>query len=271
VRPFFFGASTQPLFGIHHPAASRPARRTAVLLCNPFGQEAIFAHRIFRVLAGRLTQRGFHVLRFDYYATGDSSGGCEEATLARWVEDVVSASGELVDAAGVQSVAWIGLRLGATIAALASSRLTSTLSGLVLWEPVVDGLGYLEELRQAHLKLLAEDLVFPRPHRFAAGSGASIEIDQALGFAVPDALRRELRALDAAVLAGARARRVLVAGSLGMEDLTALRTSLAPLGEACSWHILGQAEAWNSEQALKSSVIPVVAVDALTEWLEWLR
>lgn len=271
MRPFFFGTSKQPLFGIYHPAARRPARRTAVLLCNPFGQEAIFAHRIFRVMADRLSREGFHVLRFDYYATGDSSGECEEATLARWVDDVITASDELVDTAGVQSVAWIGLRLGATIAALASARQRALLSGLMLWEPVVHGLAYLEELRQAHLKLLAEDLDFPPSHPFAVGTASSIEIDQALGFAVPPALRQEIRALDAGKLAAVRARRVFVVASLKTEDLEALQTSLGPLGEQCSWNMLGQTEAWNSEQALNSSVIPVVAMNAVIECLEELR
>lgn len=271
MRHLFFGTSQQPLFGIYHPAASRPARRTAVLLCNPFGQEAIFAHRILRVMADRLSRSGFHVMRFDYFATGDSSGDCEEGTLARWVDDVRTASDELVDTAGVQSVAWVGLRLGATVAALASAQQPSPLSGLVLWEPVVRGLPYLEELRRAHLKLIAEDLVFPPPHPFSAGTAASIEIDQASGFAVPDALRQEIRALDVDRLAAVRARRVFVVASLKTEDLEALQTSLGSLGEQCSWKLLGQSEAWNSEQALNSSIIPAGALNAVIDCLEELR
>jgi pimeloyl-ACP methyl ester carboxylesterase len=245
-----------------------PARRTAVLLCNPFGQEAIFAHRILRVMADRLSRGGFHVMRFDYFATGDSSGDCEEGTLARWVDDVNTASDELVDTAGVQSVAWVGLRLGATIAALASAQRSSPLSALVLWEPVVLGLAYLEELRRAHLKLIAEDLPFPPPHPFGVGTAASIEIDQALGFAVSQTLRQEFCALETGRLAAVRARRVFVVSGLETEDLKALKTSPGRLTEQASWNLLGQSEAWNSEQALNSSVIPAGALNAVIGCLE---
>ena len=271
MRPFFFGTSKQPLFGAYYPAAGRPARRVAVLLCNPFGQEAIFAHRIFRVMADRLARNGFHVMRFDYYATGDSSGDCEEGTLDRWVDDVTIASEELVDTSGVQGVAWIGLRLGATIAALASARQASPLSGLVLWEPVIDGPAYLEELRQAHLRLLAEDLEFPPPHPFGAGPAASVEIDQALGFAVPPRLRQQIRALDAGKLSSLAARRVFVVAGRETESLEAMRTAFEPLGERCSWSLLDQREAWNSEQALNSSAIPVGAMNAVIACVETLR
>lgn len=271
MRPFFFGSSKQPLFGIYHAAAAKPARRTAVLLCSPFGQEAIFAHRIFRVMADRLSRAGFPVMRFDYYATGDSSGDCGDATLARWVDDVITAGDELTDTAGVQNVAWVGLRLGATIAALASAHQPVPREALVLWEPIVDGPAYLEELRRAHLKLLADDLEFAPPHPFAAGTADTIEIDQAAGFALPPALRQDIRALEAGRLAGFRARQAFVVAGPGMEGRERLQAVLQPRGEQVSWHTLGESESWNSERSLNSSVIPVAGMNAVIGCLEGLR
>ncbi len=67
-----FGTSGRELFGIYHAAEVVSPSRPAVLLCNPFGQEAVRAHRIYRILAERLARAGHNVMRFDYYATGDS-------------------------------------------------------------------------------------------------------------------------------------------------------------------------------------------------------
>ena len=40
MNPLFFGKSGRACFGIHH-AAARPARSHGVVLCNPFGDEAL--------------------------------------------------------------------------------------------------------------------------------------------------------------------------------------------------------------------------------------
>jgi uncharacterized protein len=271
MRPFFFGDSKQPLFGIYHAPTAKSARRTAVLLCNPFGQEAIRAHRIYRVMADRLSRSGFHVLRFDYHATGDSSGDCSEASLGRWVDDVLTATEELSDTAGVSRVAWVGLRLGATTVALASGRRPAALSDLVLWDPVVDGVAYLEELRRAHVAFLAEDLEFPPVHPFAAGTAQTLEIDRALGFAIPPTLRQEIRALDLGTLTGLRAPRVCMIASVMTEEMGRLQTALASREGQVSWKTLGASEAWNSEQAMNSLIIPVDAMNAIIEWLEETR
>ena len=73
VRIEYFGASQQ-LLGAFHVAQRLQPRSTAVLLCNPFGEEASRSHRTFRVLATQLERTGFSVLRFDYSGTGDSLG-----------------------------------------------------------------------------------------------------------------------------------------------------------------------------------------------------
>jgi len=66
MTPFHFGDSSRKLFGVYHRAGTASAQAPAVLLCNPFGEEAIRAHRIYRILAERLARHGAHVLRFDW-------------------------------------------------------------------------------------------------------------------------------------------------------------------------------------------------------------
>ena len=50
MTPVRFGAAPAGLVGMFHPA-DNGATHPAVLLLNPFGQEAIRCHRLYRVLA----------------------------------------------------------------------------------------------------------------------------------------------------------------------------------------------------------------------------
>src|SRR4051812_43750768 len=65
MTPFYFGAPERRLLGLFHPSATAVRGARAVLLCNPFGQEAVRSHRVYRVLAERLARGGIAVLRFD--------------------------------------------------------------------------------------------------------------------------------------------------------------------------------------------------------------
>ncbi len=143
-----FGRSDDPLFGVYHAprAPARPGR--GVLFCYPIGHEYMKSHRAFRLMAGQLARAGVHVFRFDYYGTGDSSGGSREGNAERWLADVDLAAHELRSLSGLRELSFVGLRFGATLAALASAR-SGGVDRLVLWDPVVCGPTALGEMRQA--------------------------------------------------------------------------------------------------------------------------
>jgi pimeloyl-ACP methyl ester carboxylesterase len=116
-----------------------------VLLCYPVGSEYMRAHRAFRQLNTLLSRAGANVLRFDYSCTGDSAGNGVDATVEAWLEDVDWALDELKDTAASESVSVVGLRMGAALAALAS-RKREDVAHLVLWDPIVSGREYLDEV-----------------------------------------------------------------------------------------------------------------------------
>src|ERR1700712_938246 len=137
----YFGAKRQLLGALHQPQRLRP-RGTAVLLCNPFGEEASRAHRIYRLLATHLERAGYTALRFNYSGTGDSLGDSTAATVDAWIADISAAAERLQAASGATRIAVVGLRLGATLAMLASAR-GLKIRHLLLWDPVVEGAVYL--------------------------------------------------------------------------------------------------------------------------------
>jgi pimeloyl-ACP methyl ester carboxylesterase len=93
-----------------------------------------------------LARSGVDVLRFDYSGTGDSAGDLSQASVTRWCSDIRQASAELSELAEVRGVSLVGFRLGAALAALASTAFP--VRDLVLWEPAVDGRTHLRELRR---------------------------------------------------------------------------------------------------------------------------
>lgn len=147
MNPFFFGASTQALYGVYHHPNKQLIRDEAILLCPPFGQEYMRSHRANRQLATSLAKQGFHVLRFDYRGTGDSSANIEDITLSDWLEDVETAIEELKETAGTRTVHLIGLRLGGLLASTAALKPKLKVKKLVLWDPIISGQSYDNELQ----------------------------------------------------------------------------------------------------------------------------
>ena len=117
MEPHYFGSSDRQLLGIYHPPRGG-ARAHGVVLCPPAPQEYMRTHMVLRKLASTLAHDGFHVLRFDYYGTGDSSGGPRDGSLGEWCQNIVTAAADLKECSGVTKVSLLGLRLGATLAAL---------------------------------------------------------------------------------------------------------------------------------------------------------
>ena len=180
IQQFHFGPPEAPLFGAFHEALSVSATAPAVLLCNPFGVEAIRAHRIFRILAEKFAAIGSPVLRFDYRGSGDSAGESSAFTLASAAEDIVAAHQELLDRSGAARVLWLGLRLGAGIALKAAAQRPKNLRSMILWQPVADGAAYRRELETAHIAELAR--VFDKSEKAVRAARPTAALsDEALG------------------------------------------------------------------------------------------
>jgi uncharacterized protein len=257
--PFRFGPPPQPpLFGLHHPAAVTRTQPAAVLLCPPYGQEAIRTHRMLRVLAERLARHGTHALRFDFFGTGDSAGEDTEGHFARWRDDLLLAHLELQRRAPGAPVTWVGIRLGATLACLASAaQPVAPPVHLVLWEPVTHGVRYRAELATNHAKALrASYSLVPKGQQ-------GVPVGEALGFALGAALSADFERLQAATLPAVAAPRVTLIAPPGHRDAAELAGHLAAHRTPCQSVAFEHAFDWSSEEALNTALVPHEALQLL--------
>jgi pimeloyl-ACP methyl ester carboxylesterase len=267
--PVLFGSPDRPLIGmLHSPASATERRTTAALLCTAMGQESIRAHRAMVTLADRLARVGIPALRFDYFGTGDSGGDDEEGELDGWRADILRADIQLRAATGADSVAWIGLRLGAVLAATASTTAPRAPEAVFLWDPVLDGRAYLAELAQADRRALmygfSADLV---RYRALARTPVPEVPTEALGFELSERLRHQLLQLEPTRIAAVRANRLVVTASTGSAATREFLNVQRSCGVDVSELHIGQAIDWATNDAAGSVLVPADVFETIVRLL----
>jgi pimeloyl-ACP methyl ester carboxylesterase len=140
----WFGAAGRPLFGrLTSPLLE--TSRGGVLISPPIGREARLSRRALRSLAALLAIDGYVSLRFDHFATGNSSGSFDDVEFDRAWREGVEQGVALLRSLGVPSVSAVGMRLGATIIGAAALEHDLRLASVVLWDPCESGRTYLRE------------------------------------------------------------------------------------------------------------------------------
>ena len=156
-KPFFFENDGLRLFGILHvPTGEGRLYPRGVVFCHPFAEEKTISHRVMTGLARFFCRLGYHVLRFDYRGCGDSEGEFEEANLTTRTEDIKKAILILQQASNAPKVTLLGLRLGATLAALVATK-DPGVESLILWEPIVNVRAYF--LQFLRMQVMADNLL----------------------------------------------------------------------------------------------------------------
>jgi len=125
-------------------------KETGVIVCSPFAEEKLIAHRVLVNLARELSENGFYCLRFDYMGQGDSDGKFEESTVNTQISDIACAIRYLEKETAVRRIVLLGLRFGATLSCLVC-RNGAEVDGLVLIAPIINGKTYLEQCLRSNL------------------------------------------------------------------------------------------------------------------------
>ncbi len=255
MEAFYFGPSDTYLFGIFHPPQNGN-RREGIVLCNPFGQEYMRAHRSLRRLAIELAKLGYSVLRFDYRGTGDSAASLDSVTAADWLEDIGHAVQELIDIAAVPKVTLLGLRMGGLLAAHVAAHHPSV-TRLLLWDPAMSGHEYIEELRQ-NITARSDK---PSRTKFVAADGA-LHFN---GFCLSKEFQRSLLTLDSCAPAGLEAKTIAQIISHDTPGFTAFRELLCKSPKY--HHRLAPApHDWNYVDHVGGILWPAPILDAIEQY-----
>jgi pimeloyl-ACP methyl ester carboxylesterase len=195
-------------------------------------------------------------LRFDYFGTGDSPGEDDEGNLDLWTDDVLRADDEVVRRSGCPRSAWFGLRLGASLAALASKRAGRGPRRLILWDPVVDGSAYLAELASAHIRARKEDFGLRWQTESRLRSMVATETrTEAIGYPLTPNLRAQLGALSLSSFKGIKAERLTLLGAKADLELAELQGQLASSGIDVRTRTIDSNITWTDNEILNDSIV----------------
>lgn len=181
MEPFFF--NNPALFGVYHESKDFSASNLLVI-CPPLFDEFRRSYRAMYELAEACSQKGHHVMRFDYRGTGDSYGELGEVeSLSEWVEDLDLAIEEGLALSGASTVSLFGIRFGASIASMSRHAMVTQ---RLYWDLFESGQDYLAWLAQVNQAMLHE-------HKEAAAyTNVRFDIRQVEQFPVSDALRKDM-------------------------------------------------------------------------------
>jgi dipeptidyl aminopeptidase/acylaminoacyl peptidase len=145
--PVVFECKGQQIVGMLHLPEGR-GRFPAALLLHGFTGNKSETHRMFVKLSRQLVQHGIASLRFDFRGSGDSAGDFEDLTIRSEVADALEAIRFLAHHKRINSrrLALVGFSMGGAVASHVVGRERSRFKSLVLWAPVAEGAGILDEL-----------------------------------------------------------------------------------------------------------------------------
>jgi pimeloyl-ACP methyl ester carboxylesterase len=260
LKPFYFGSPSKPLFGCYHGPQTVSPRGCGVVLCYPMAREYIRFHRAYRQLAILLSRVGFPVLRFDFYGCGDSSGEFKGGRVGVWLEDLGVACEELQRRSGVETVCLVGLRLGGTLAMMAGVG-RQDLAAMVLWDPVISGPRYVDELLALHRDMLRYAHV--KAEERLTGE-APTEI---LGFPLTGALRRELEQLDLMSMRSGLESPVLLIETHPAMRQERLESHLRSIGAQASLLELPNPKLWVWIEDFSQVLVPHPLLQSIVSWV----
>lgn len=261
MEPFYFSREPKLLFGIYHSPQGGVTRSSGVVLCYPMGQEYIRSHRAFLQLAKLLSSIGYHVLRFDFYGCGDSEGDSNQGSIKQWIVDISVAVDELRGGCDVDRICLVGLRLGGSLAMMAGAE-RGDIDGIVLWNPIVEGRTYLEELTNLHKQWLRGS--FARPQLDPKGRNNR----EILGFPVTSSMTGVLQSIDLLRLQQKPANNIFILESDKVTGNRQLREHLNGINASLSYEYVPSPKIWikNNDKGGKG-LVPIAVLQSIVTWI----
>lgn len=264
-EPLYFPADARRLFGWLHWPRAVSRFDLGMVICKPFGYEALCGHRSVRAFAKAAAASGIPTLNFDYAGTGDSVD-IDPATdqIETWCGDIISAVTELRQRTGVRRICLLGFRLGALLATLAARR--TSIDAMILVAPILSGRTYLRELQVTRMmaarRLDSVSLADNVEHERFAADGAI----EASGYYISASSVAALSQLDVASLGPPQSSALLVIDRSGLPAARAWTESASGQGICAEYAALpGFVEMMMTPP--QYTRIPDLMIERVRQWL----
>ena len=154
-------------FVVEFPPPPLMRSHGTVLMIQPFAEEFNLCRRVLAEQARRLSERGWHIVLPELFATGDSDGEESSISLARWRDDLDC----LTQRACAQTpgpLVVIAPRLAALLAVDLVKRRPRVVQAMVLWQVPETGNQILDPLTKVSLngaeRQIVQSVVEPELH-----------------------------------------------------------------------------------------------------------
>jgi pimeloyl-ACP methyl ester carboxylesterase len=254
VKSLQFGYGIHKLYGVYHFPLSINSKQKSILICSSVGPEFIHIYRLLRILGEQLAQKGHHVFRFDWYGCGDSWGESSDISIGQWITDARSAADELINLSGNQTFSVIGFRLGATIAWY-SFRDSADLSSFILWDPVISGSEWINQMQALHSEYLAKS---PETGRYSSD-------EEILGFPLPVTVSNDICSLNISALKHFSCKNIHI---LHSDDLQKYEVFSKSADLSITIEHIDIPEAWNSSLLSNHIVMSHPAIKSIISYFD---
>jgi pimeloyl-ACP methyl ester carboxylesterase len=246
-QPLFFQSAHRQIYGLLGSPASASNLREGVIFCAPAPYEVKKFHWTQRQLAQRLQMAGYHTLRFDYFATGDSEGESRDFDLNTCRVNIQDAIQYMKSSGLIRRVSLVATRLACPLALQAVA--TERVRKLILIDPVLDGKACLAEAQAMQEAMLELHL------RNAPSYAPSALYGQLLGIPHQALLLWQLQNLEC-LPATIKAKAATIISSQGLPDPTGLMDHLTSQLEEVQHMRVSDNLKWGNARALQFQDFP---------------
>jgi len=194
----------------------------------------------------------------DRSETSLRGGDFDESDFSQWQDDITAAIEELKRRVKIPRVFLVGLRLGGTLTLQVGAGIND-LSGVVLWDPIVNGVEHLDELRAMHIKRYRTVKFIPPPKGL---DDSQLEI---LGFSLKKNLIQSLNDLDLFTSYPIPAPYALLIESNPNPQLEGFGKHLSGLGAQVTYTHQPGPLIWTMD-GWRDGIIPTRTIQEIVDW-----
>lgn len=247
---FFVGPPDKQIFSTLSEPRQQLNCNKLVVLCYPFGQEYMRAHRCYRQLANLLARSGLTTLRFDYPSAGDSYGDSPLENVSDLIVDIDRVVQFVQERTQIREVYVVGLRFGALIAAKVAEHMAAVTS-LFLWDAYACGSDFVADCKNQ----LSEN----KDSSQALGSNDTWLVH---GFPLAPAFRAAIEAVDIRECRFDGAMKIF--HTLSHENSSSLALQQC-FGQRMAQQVVPSNGDWNYIDMQGSILMPTVLINALSK------